>query len=328
MERSRKGQESGFREAGAREPGSDAEALKAHALDAMLGDMADRYPDRTYATTFAELPLFADRERGRFLAALSNVDPAAPVPTPNRTQDRLAEEAAGVTEPTGADSEQARRTFANEPDSDPALAANRQWARDIAARMRDSRLGADAVGRHVDAVALDPAVRDFLLSGEEERDVVITTATRVLALNRQPATSNGRNIGTVTTMRDSTELASMQSQLSSHKSVTDTLRAQTHEFANQLHTISGLAQLGEYDAVTDFVGTLTRRRAQISDAVTHTECGNAAGPDELHGADDHAARHRGRPECRRDGSDLDSQHHQPRTVHDIAGRRRSGRQVR
>ena len=40
--------------------------------------------------------------------------------------------------------------------------------------------------------------------------------------------------------RDSTELASMRAQLSSHKSVTDTLRAQTHEFSNQLHTISGV----------------------------------------------------------------------------------------
>ena len=69
-------------------------------------------------------------------------------------------------------------------------------------------------------------------------------------------------------MRDSTELAALQGQLSSHKSVTDTLRAQTHEFANQLHTISGLVQLGEYDAVRDLVGTLTRRRAEISDAVT------------------------------------------------------------
>jgi sensor histidine kinase regulating citrate/malate metabolism len=69
-------------------------------------------------------------------------------------------------------------------------------------------------------------------------------------------------------MRDSTELAALQGQLSSHKSVTDTLRAQTHEFANQLHTISGLVQLGEYDSVRDLVGALTRRRAEISDAVT------------------------------------------------------------
>ncbi|MET0767715.1 MAG: ATP-binding protein, partial [Aeromicrobium sp.] len=51
-------------------------------------------------------------------------------------------------------------------------------------------------------------------------------------------------------------------------SITDTLRAQTHEFANQLHTISGLVQLGEYDEVTSLVGVLTRRRAEISDFVT------------------------------------------------------------
>ncbi|WP_457145445.1 ATP-binding protein [Mycobacterium sp. URHB0021] len=125
-----------------------------------------------------------------------------------------------------------------------------------------------AVGRRVDSVGLDRAVIEFLLSGEDGRDVVIATRTRVLALNRQAATSQGQRIGTVTTMRDSTELAALQGQLSSHKSVTDTLRAQTHEFANQLHTISGLVQLGEYDSVRDLVGTLTRRRAEISDAVT------------------------------------------------------------
>ncbi|BBZ16754.1 ATPase [Mycolicibacterium gadium] len=129
----------------------------------------------------------------------------------------------------------------------------------------------DAVGRPVDSVGLDPAVVDFLLSGEDGQsagDTVIVTRTRVLALNRRAATSQGQQIGTVTTMRDSTELAALQGQLSSHKSVTDTLRAQTHEFANQLHTISGLVQLGEYDSVRDLVGTLTRRRAEISDAVT------------------------------------------------------------
>ncbi|KWX67678.1 ATP-binding protein [Mycobacterium sp. NAZ190054] len=130
-----------------------------------------------------------------------------------------------------------------------------------------------AVGRRVDTVGIDPAVVSFLVSAEDGRDAaaedtVIATRTRVLALSRRPATSQGRRIGTVTTMRDSTELAALQGQLSSHKSVTDTLRAQTHEFANQLHTISGLVQLGEYDAVRDLVGTLTRRRAEISDAVT------------------------------------------------------------
>jgi sensor histidine kinase regulating citrate/malate metabolism len=136
-------------------------------------------------------------------------------------------------------------------------------------------IGPDAVGRDVSAVGLEPAVVDFLLSGQDrtdetanENDVIIATRTHVLALNRRAASSQGQRIGTVTTMRDSTELAALQAQLSSHRSVTDTLRAQTHEFANQLHTISGLVQLGEFDAVRDLVGTLTRRRAEINDTVT------------------------------------------------------------
>ncbi|KQU02758.1 ATPase [Rhodococcus sp. Leaf7] len=134
-------------------------------------------------------------------------------------------------------------------------------------------LDPDVVGRRVTDVELDAGVREVLVSDGDVEDVVVTTSTRVLALNRRSATSRrgesrGQHIGTVTTMRDSTELASMQSQLTSHKSVTDTLRAQTHEFANQLHTISGLAQLGSYDDVTALVGTLTRRRAQISDSIT------------------------------------------------------------
>ncbi|MBY6367334.1 sensor histidine kinase [Rhodococcoides corynebacterioides] len=133
------------------------------------------------------------------------------------------------------------------------------------------------VGRPVDEVGIDPGLAAVLLGQGEVEDLVITTATRVLAVNRRSATiratgrgagRGGQSIGTVTTMRDSTELASMQSQLTSHKSVTDTLRAQTHEFANQLHTISGLAQLGSYDEVTALVGTLTRRRAEISESIT------------------------------------------------------------
>ncbi|MDV6260412.1 sensor histidine kinase [Rhodococcoides yunnanense] len=131
-------------------------------------------------------------------------------------------------------------------------------------------LGLDptVVGKQVDNVGIDDGVLDVLKSDGEVADFIVTTAHRVLALNRRTATSRGQHIGTVTTMRDSTELASMQSQLTSHRSVTDTLRAQTHEFANQLHTISGLAQLGSYDEVTALVGTLTRRRAEISESIT------------------------------------------------------------
>ncbi len=84
-----------------------------------------------------------------------------------------------------------------------------------------------------------------------------------MVFNRRSASSRGRGIGSVTTLRDRTELLSLQSQLSSNLSITDTLRAQTHEFDNQLHTISGLVQLGEYDEVRSLVGTITRHRSEI-----------------------------------------------------------------
>ena len=85
------------------------------------------------------------RERDRFLAALSDLDPDAPLPVPNRVQDRLAERQAGVPAEQGSLAERARRPFVSEADSDPALAANRQWARDIAAAIPASMRGVEAV---------------------------------------------------------------------------------------------------------------------------------------------------------------------------------------
>ena len=47
--------------------------------------------------------------------------------------------------------------------------------------------------------------------------------------------------------------------------ITKTLRAQTHEFNNQLHTISGLIQLGEYDEVSRLIGTSAGAVAEITE---------------------------------------------------------------
>ena len=65
-------------------------------------------------------------------------------------------------------------------------------------------------------------------------------------------------IGSVTTLRDRTELSALERELGTTRTATDTLRAQAHEFANQLHTISGLIQIGEYDEVVQFVNGVDR----------------------------------------------------------------------
>ena len=125
-----------------------------------------------------------------------------------------------------------------------------------------------AVGRRIDELDLDPGLRAALVGDDEVQDRVLVLSGRVVVLNRNRVVDRGRQVGTVTTLRDRTELMAMQSELTARESITETLRAQTHEFNNQLHTISGLVQLGEYDEVSRLIGALTRRRAEISEAVT------------------------------------------------------------
>ena len=125
-----------------------------------------------------------------------------------------------------------------------------------------------ALGRRLDDLDLEPGLRAALVGDDEVQDRVLVLGERVVVLNRNRVVNGGRQVGTVTTLRDRTELMAMQSELTARESITETLRAQTHEFNNQLHTISGLVQLGEYDEVSRVIGALTRRRAEINEAVT------------------------------------------------------------
>ncbi|KGN40441.1 ATPase [Knoellia aerolata DSM 18566] len=95
------------------------------------------------------------------------------------------------------------------------------------------------------------------------RDDVVIRRGRVLVMNRMRVVRDGRHLGTVTTLRDRTALAALERELGAFRSTTQLLRAQTHEFANQLHTISGLIQIGEYDEVVRFVDAVTERRHSL-----------------------------------------------------------------
>ncbi|RYJ07120.1 MAG: GHKL domain-containing protein, partial [Actinomycetales bacterium] len=110
-------------------------------------------------------------------------------------------------------------------------------------------LGLDGppLGRRVDDLGLEPHLAELLVDPADASDLVVVTGQRVLVLNRRRAATRDEGVGSVVTMRDRTELVAVQQQLGSNLSITDALRAQTHEFANQLHTISGLLELDEPD---------------------------------------------------------------------------------
>ncbi|MGP4049575.1 ATP-binding protein [Streptomyces sp. 2A115] len=104
--------------------------------------------------------------------------------------------------------------------------------------------------------------------GTERRDEVVVRRGRVLVMNRMDVTKDGRRLGSVTTLRDRTELAQLERELGSFRSSTELLRAQAHEFSNQLHTISGLIQIGEHDEVVRYVRALRKHRESLDLTLT------------------------------------------------------------
>ncbi len=123
-------------------------------------------------------------------------------------------------------------------------------------------------GRTLKELGCDRRLVDVLTGISAGQDQIVVTEDRVLTLNHRPISVHGKPIGSVTTLRDRTELVELQKELGVTRHTTDTLRAQAHEFTNQLHTISGLIQLGEYDNVVQYITALSKARAQLVDEVT------------------------------------------------------------
>jgi two-component system, CitB family, sensor kinase len=129
-------------------------------------------------------------------------------------------------------------------------------------------LPADCVGKKLASLPVDPALKVVLTRDQPDPDQLVLVGERLVVLNRVPIRSRGRGIGSVTTLRDRTEMSSLEKELGATRTATDTLRAQAHEFANQLHVISGLIQIGDYDSVVQFVNGATVDRTRLSDEVT------------------------------------------------------------
>ena len=67
-----------------------------------------------------------------------------------------------------------------------------------------------------------------------------------------PATGGRRELGSVVTVRDHTELLAVSGELDSVRGLAETLRAQTHEASNRLHTVVSLIELGRPEEAVEF----------------------------------------------------------------------------
>ena len=109
----------------------------------------------------------------------------------------------------------------------------------------------------VAGLALPTALGELLAGGERAVDELYVTDSHVLVVNQEVTVSaagggTARILGTVTTLRDHTDLQNLTGELQTMRTLSDALRSQTHEFSNRLHTIVALIELGRTEEAIGF----------------------------------------------------------------------------
>ncbi|MGH8861510.1 MAG: ATP-binding protein [Jatrophihabitantaceae bacterium] len=121
------------------------------------------------------------------------------------------------------------------------------------------RLTGNVIGRRVDDVFAAGRLRDVLSGQSSGPDQEVLTDDSLLVVNRSPVVVGGRDVGSVVTLRDRTELESLVRELHATTGLANALRAQEHEFTNRLHVIAGLIELGEFEEAARFITDLTHQ---------------------------------------------------------------------
>jgi two-component system CitB family sensor kinase len=116
------------------------------------------------------------------------------------------------------------------------------------------RLGTIPIGGRLDDIVPAGRLRDVLTGRAGGQDEVVLTDDFCLTVNRMPVVLAGKPHGSVVTLRDRTEMSGLLRELHGVRSLTDSLRAQQHEFSNRMHTVAGLLELGN---TQDALGYLT-----------------------------------------------------------------------
>ena len=124
----------------------------------------------------------------------------------------------------------------------------------------------DCVGRKLTQVLPAGRLLSFLTGRLNDEDEVLLAGDRVIVASRRAIHVRGREIGHVATLRDSTELSALRSGMGVD-SLTDALRAQAHEFANRLHTIAGLVQIGRGEEAMKLIAQTSGLHQELTESL-------------------------------------------------------------
>jgi sensor histidine kinase regulating citrate/malate metabolism len=125
----------------------------------------------------------------------------------------------------------------------------------------------DAVGRPLSDLDLPTSFVERAGSRVEVRDEIQLVHDKILVVNRTMASWAGKEVGSVITVRDRTDLQAISGELDSARSLADSLRAQNHEAANRLQTVVSLIELGRPEAAVEFATAELELTQRLTDRV-------------------------------------------------------------
>jgi two-component system CitB family sensor kinase len=128
-------------------------------------------------------------------------------------------------------------------------------------------LSEDVLGRGLAELDLPETLTRSLLAGDAGPDEIHLVGDRVLLVNQADARWQGRDVGSVVTLRDHTELRAVTGELDTVRGLAEALRAQNHEASNRLHTVVSLIELGRVDDAVAFATEELQTAQLLTDVV-------------------------------------------------------------
>ena len=107
-----------------------------------------------------------------------------------------------------------------------------------------------------------------LTSADDVTDVLVLHGDRTLVVSSRRVRRGDRDLGVVLTLQDRTQLEHLGRELDTVRSLVDALRAQSHEYTNRLHALSGMLHLNHVDEARDYLAELVRDPVAAPDGET------------------------------------------------------------
>ncbi len=109
-------------------------------------------------------------------------------------------------------------------------------------------------GRPIQEIFPQSDLWKVLETGQVELDREIELNGQQLIVNRLPIVVDNKVTGVVSSFRPKGEIELLSRQLSHIEQYAETLRAQSHDYANKLHTIAGLIQIDAREQALELIG--------------------------------------------------------------------------